>query len=331
MVSKKEKIAANVMLFMCAMFWGSSYAVRKMAVGHAQPLFFNGFRYMIGFFSVFVVYLFMLARKRGKGATDDAEKGAGLRTAQLPLSAEKQAVAPGIQPLLPLGRQIASGLLIGAVFSVGTNLQQFGLLTSDAGKCGFITALYIIIIPLASRLLFKTHISAKIWIGVCVALPGLFFISMGDSFDLVIGDAFFLIGAFFFAAQTMLVGHFVLRSDALLLSSMSLLSNGGLSLVLSLLFERGARVTGFSAMLGPAIYTGLFTVGVAAILQFMGQKKATPSVTAIIISFESVFGALFALILLQEYMSILQIVGCFMIFFAIIISQMESRPAPKQA
>ena len=301
-ISRREKLAANGMLLTAALLWGSSYAVRKMAVPYAEPLFFNGLRYFIGFLAVFTAYLIHSFARKG-GRTEGAPLG----------SAAYRSV----------GWQIAGGLLIGVVFSMGTNLQQIGLVTSDAGKCGFITALYIIIIPMISRLVLKKQIAVKIWIGAAVALPGLFFVSVGDSFDIVTGDALFLVAAFFFAAQTILVGHYVIRANALLLSSMSLLSNSALSLALSLLFESRIRSANLVMALGPAIYTGLFTVGAAAVLQFTAQKKATPSVAAIIMSFESVFGAVFAAILLNEHMTLPQIAGCVLIFFAIIISQLE--------
>ena len=291
------RFSANVMLLVTALLWGSSYALRKMALVHVGAFFFNAFRFVLGALISFAAYL--VQRAFGKG--DD----------------------PGSYG--PALWQLKGGVLTGLAFGLGANLQQFGLMTSDAGKCAFITALYIFIIPLISRIALKRTIPAKIWFGASIATVGLFFVSLGTSFTIVTGDVMFFTSAFFFAVQVILVGHFVTRSNPLFIVSASLLTGSVLSLVLALVFEEGNSLDGLVAAMFPAVYTGVLSIGVANILQFMAQRNASPPVAAIIMSFESVFGALFAALILHERMSGQQIMGCCLIFSAIIISQVERR------
>lgn len=293
----KGKIAVNLMLLATSLMYGTSYAYRKTALTHIGPFLFNACRFFLGFLGLFVFYLISERIKKNEGKADVGYK--------------------------PVKWQVQRASLLGLIFSVGVTIQQLGLITSSAGKCGFITTLYIFFTPIISWLILKKHISAKTWVGATIAVTGLFFISAGNNFGIVAGDVLFLLTAILFAIHIILIGRYVNNSNPILLVMVQMLICAVFSAILFLLFEGGNILAGFVVALWPILYTGLFSVAVGNVLQFTAQKRASPSITAIILSFESVFAAVFAAIIISERMNLLQITGCALIFSAIIISQVE--------
>ena len=306
-MNKKEKRITNGMLTLTSFLWGSAFAFRKLALTYLGVFFFNGLRFGVSFIVIFSAYLIIERIKK-------QQKNPTLNDTQL--------AEPELKPLM---WQIKSGILIGFFFGVGSTFQQFGLLLSDAGKGAFISALYIFFIPLINLLVLRKKVEPKIWLGVFVAIVGLFFISMGDNFNIILGDVLFLITAFFYAIQVILISQRVIYANPLFLVSMQLITCSVMSLVLALIFERGNTVEGVISALFPILYTGVLSLGVANLLQFIAQRKANPSVAGIIMSLESVFGAGFAAIILRERMNAPQITGCALIFLAIILSQIERK------
>jgi len=293
-MGKREKLAVNGMLFSAAMLWGSSYSYRKIALLFMGPFFFNAWRFFLGFIVLFFAYL----------VSDKVRKG------------------PAIG-LKPVKWQVQKGFLIGTAFSAAVTVQQLGLITSDVGKCGFISTLYIFFTPIISWLILKRRVPARIWVGVGVAAVGLFFISMGDNFVIVIGDVLYLISAVLYAVQIILIGNYITQSNPILLVSIQMFTCSVMNAVLAVIFESDSSLASLSAAIWPIVYTGVVTIAIGNLLQFIAQKKANPSVAAIILSMESVFAALFAAIIISERMNAPQIAGCCLIFSAIILSQIE--------
>ena len=296
-----SKLAATCMLLTTSLLWSSAFSFRKMALAHVGAFFFNGCRSFIGCLFVFSAYLISAyIKRRGMGSHD-------------------------LSDYKPLKWQLTGGFLMGLASGLGGNLQQLGLLTSDAGKCGFISAFYIFFTPLISRVILNKKIEANIWTGAVIAVVGLFFVSVGDSFEIVTGDILFLVAAVFFAAQVILIGYFTTYSNPYLFISMALFTSSALSMALSLAFEVRNGPDEILSVLFPILYTGMLATGVALTLQVIAQKKTSPSITAIIMSFESVFGAVFAAMILGERMNARQLFGCGLIFFASLIAQIERR------
>jgi drug/metabolite transporter (DMT)-like permease len=314
-----------------------------MALLHVGAFFFNGVRFLIAFAAVFTAYI-ITENRRKKIINTKKPNPTQHNTLQKNEVQHREAQYNAVQPntvihnevqheeprfqepyYKPVAWQMKVGILIGIFYSTGSNLQQIGLLSSDAGKCGFISALYILFIPFLSWIVLKKKIAAKIWLGAALAVIGLFLISAGSSFNIVTGDVMFFLAAIFYAIQIILIGHCVIYSSPLFLASMQLITCSAISMTLSVIFETGNTIEGLMAALLPVIYTGLLSLGLANLLQFVAQKKANPSVAGIIMSLESVFGAGFAAIILHERMNIPQISGCGLIFSAIIISQIERK------
>jgi len=299
---KREKIIVNSMLFSASLLYGSSYALRKLSLLYVGAFFFNAWRFASSFIVLLAAYLINERIQKNRVLPD-----------------------PEIA-LMPFRWQVRGGFFIGLALGLAVNIQQLGLITSNAGKCGFITALYIVVTPMISCFILKKRIPTRIWVGAGIAVIGLFFISMGSSFNIVIGDMLFLLTAVFGAIHIILIDVYVTRSNPLLLLTMQMITISTMSTVLSLIFEDGNTLEGLSNIIFPVLYTGVITIAIGNLLQFVAQKKASPSVTAIMISLESVFAALFAAIIISERMNAPQISGCALIFAAIIISQIEKKP-----
>ena len=290
----KEKIITSGMLVTAALLFGSSYSFRKMALLNVGAFFFNASRFAIAFVILFIAYLF-------------SEKKSDYK---------------------PVLWQFKGGMMIGLLFCLGVNIQQLGLITSGAGECGFITSLYILFTPIISWLVLKRKIGVNIWAAAVSAVTGLFLISAGNGFHIVTGDVLFLITAVFFAVQIIVIGHYITHSSPLFLVAMQMLVSSVISLALSLIFESGNTLESFITAIVPIIYTSVFTVSIGNLFQFVAQKKASPSVAAIILSLESVFAAIFGAFILHERMNLFQVAGCCLIFIAIILSQTGGkRPA----
>jgi drug/metabolite transporter (DMT)-like permease len=215
------------------------------------------------------------------------------------------------------------GIACGIVYALGSICQQWGLYFTTAGKTGFITTLYTIFVPLISWVFLKRKVKKQIWIGAVFAVAGLFFISAGNGFHLSVGDTIVFVGAVFFAIQILLTSHFVQYNSVLLLNVIQLAIAATISLIVSFLFEQGNSLKAIMGAADIILYSGVVCIGVAYLLQGLALKKAAPSIAAIILSFESVFGAVFGAIILKERMSGSQLFGCALIFTAIIVAQYE--------
>ena len=334
-MNRKDKLITNGMLIVTSFLWGSAFAFRKIALTYLGVFFFNGLRFGVSFIVIFSAYLIIeQMKKRSKNPTLNesqtikSSSTSGSQVAEKSGTENLQAQSELREPeLKPIMWQIKSGILIGLFFGIGSTFQQFGLLLSDAGKGAFISALYIFFIPLINLLVLRKKVEPKIWLGVFIAIVGLFFISMGDNFNIVLGDILFLATAFFYAIQIIIISRRVIYSNPLFLVSMQLITCAVMSMVLAVIFESDSTNTmeGVISALFPILYTGVLSLGVANLMQFIAQKKANPSVAGIIMSLESVFGAGFAAIILHERMNTPQITGCGLIFLAIILSQIEKR------
>jgi len=213
-------------------------------------------------------------------------------------------------------------LLAGSVLFIAASLQQVGLIYTTAGKAGFITSLYIVLVPILGIFLKqRTHFTT--WIGALTAVVGLYFLSINESLTIEFGDFLEIIGAFFWAAHIQLIDKFVKNVDALKLSSIQFAACSILSLIVALLFE-DISIIGLSSALVPILYGGIMSAGVAYTLQAVGQKYAKPSHAAIALSMESVFAAIGGALLLAERLPARGYAGCALMLLGMLIAQAEN-------
>lgn len=293
----KHRVYGTLILLLATVLWGSSYAVRKMAMSEIGPLMQNAARFFAAFcFMAIVLFCYRKWQKRKNPAGQEKE--------------------------IPVRVQIKYGAIIGLTFGLGTIFQQLGLMTVDAGKVGFVTSLYTVLVPVLSFLFFRQKIRKQVWMGMLLSLIGLFLITSGG---LGFGTGYFilLLGSVMFAMQIILIGRFIKDANPLILVTVQLVIGTIVNLALALIIREEFAFSMLSAAMLPILYTGIFSLGIANVCHFISQKMLPPSVAAIVCSFESVFGLVFGVILLGEHMTMPQLAGCLAILTAVIVSQME--------
>ncbi len=292
-----KTLKAEILLVLAAVIWGMAFVAQVKGMEHVGPFTFNAARFLIGGISLLPL-LYILPRFQRVSPSKPASGG------------------------LLLG-----GILAGLFLFAGASLQQVGLQYTSAGKAGFITGLYIVIVPIIA--LFWGHRALpKVWIGALLAVTGLYFLSIRGDFVLSYGDSLQLIGALFWAGHVLLLGWLSPRYNPIQLSVIQFLACGLISLVISLVFESTSPDTLLAAA-GPIAYGGIMSVGVAFTLQVVGQQWVPASHAAIIISLEAVFAAIGGWWLLNEHLDGQAIFGCGLMLFGMIVSQWPARRRAK--
>lgn len=204
--------------------------------------------------------------------------------------------------------------------TVATNLQQMGLETTTSGKAGFITALYIVIVPIAGIFLHKKAPRA-IWLSVALAVAGLYLLCVQESFSITEGDWYVLLCSFCFAGHILLIDHFTQKVDGVALSCVQFLVMAVLSAVLMLVMET-PNWAGLLDCIGPVLYVGIFSSGVGYTLQILAQKDSDPTVVSLLLSLESVFATIAGALILGDRMSGKEYLGCVLMLAAVVLAQL---------
>ena len=287
-----QLIKKNALLLLAAVIWGVAFVAQTVGMDYVGPFTFNAVRCFLGALVLLPAALF---------------------------SARKKAAAPGSRRTLWLG-----GLVCGTALAVASSLQQVGLLYTSAGKAGFITALYIVIVPLLGLLVFRRRVSFVLGISILLSVAGMYLLCLTGGLSLGTGDLLMLLCAFFFAVQILCVDYFSPRLNAVQLSCLQFFFCGIVTCILMFIFEKPNWESICAAYI-PLLYAGIFSCGVAYTLQILGQKGFNPTVASLILSLESVFSALAGWILLGEKLSPAELGGCALIFAAIILAQLPER------
>ncbi|MGN0290422.1 MAG: DMT family transporter, partial [Lachnospiraceae bacterium] len=212
-----------------------------------------------------------------------------------------------------------AGIICGIILFVATNAQQIGLQYTSAGKAGFITALYIVIVPIMG-LFLKKKCGWNVWVSVFIALAGFYLLSINEGFSLEKGDFYVLICALVFPFHIWVVNHYAPIVDGVRLSCLQFLVCGTLSVICMFLFETPKIDAIFSAW-APILYAGILSCAVAYTLQIIGQRDFNPTIASLLMSFESVFSVLAGWIILGEALSRREMIGCVLIFAGVILAQ----------
>lgn len=285
-------LRGSVVLLLAAFIWGTALVAQRVGMEHIEPFAFNAARFLIG---AAVLLPIMVARKRRKEKpSKDSVSGMGLASA---------------------------GGLCGLILFVTASLQQIGILYTSAGKAGFLTALYIVIVP-GFELFRVRRLPWQTGGGVIVAVIGMYLLCMQETLVCGKGDALVLLCAVSTAVHIVLIGRIAPRVDGVTLSCVQFAACGGLSLLVSVLFERPSW-NGLLMAWVPIMYTGVLSCGVAYTLQTLGQRSVPPVVASLILSFEAVFSVMAGWFLLEERLSAREGVGCALILAAIIFVQVQ--------
>jgi drug/metabolite transporter (DMT)-like permease len=290
------------LLLLTAAIWGFAFVAQRAGMEHIQPFTYNGVRFALG--SLSVLPLILLLRKRSR-------RNSGPVRSSRPLGGSKGATGSAGVWLY--------GLLCGSVLFAAASLQQVGIVYTTAGKAGFITGLYVVLVPL-SGLLWGQRAGWSRWVGAALALAGLYLLSVTRGITIARGDFLVLLSALFWTAHVQLIGWFSPKTDSLVLASIQF----AVCSVLSLVVAAGTEAVVLEAILRaaiPILYGGLCSVGIAYTLQVVIQKTAHPAHAAIILSLEGAFAVLGGWLILGETLSLRGLAGCALMLAGMIVSQ----------
>ena len=286
----------NILLVLTALIWGCAFVAQSVGMDYVGPFTFNMARFLIGAIVLLPVIWFM-NRQRKTGA----EKGAGQKTL------------------------IIGGICCGIALAVASTLQQWGILFTTVGKAGFITAMYIVIVPLLGIFIGK-KVRPLIIGCVAIAVVGFYFLCMTESLRLGLGDFLVLLCAIAFSIHILVIDHFSPKVDGVKMSAIQFLTAAIISAVPTLLWEQPVFTEILQAW-QPVLYAGVMSCGVAYTLQIIAQKNADPTVASLLLSLESVFSVLAGWVLLGQRLSLKELFGCVLIFCAIILAQLPEKKA----
>ena len=288
---RSNSLRADLLLLLTAFIWGFAFVAQRMGMEYVGPYLFNAARFALGCLPL------------------------------LPFVAQNVS-----GHLLPhLLRAAPGSLLAGLFLFAGSSLQQVGIVYTTAGKAGFITGLYVILVPILGLALGQQS-GRNTWLGALVATAGLYLLSVEPPFSIAYGDALVLIGALFWAGHVLIIGRFAQQIDWAALAFLQFLTCSLLSFGVALAVEPVAWQPLVDAA-WPVFYGGVLSVGVAYTLQVVAQRQAPASHAAIILSLETVFAALGGWWLLSEAMSLRGLAGCGLMFGGMLVSQLGGRRA----
>ncbi len=300
----------SFLLALTAFIWGTAFVAQSRGGDSVGPYTFNCIRSLIG--SCFLIVIISILDKIGL---------------------TKKPVDKKSQKTLLIG-----GICCGFALCIASNLQQMGIYYgSSVGKAGFLTACYIIIVPILG-LFFKKKCSLNVWIGVAVTVIGLYLLCIDGKFIIQLSDILLMLCAFFFAIHILVIDHFSPLVDGMRMSCIQFFVCGVLTFIPTFIFDMDHNIsgikqwaTGFSSFDAwiPILYAGVFSCGIAYTLQIIGQKGINPTIASLIMSLESVFSVLAGWIILKETLSIKELIGCALIFIAVILAQLPTKEKPR--
>lgn len=289
-----KNLKGSIILLITALIWGTSFVAQSEGMKHIQPFTYNAIRTLIGgIVLVPVILIFKTIAKR---------------------SSDYQKVDVKIT--------LIGGVFCGIALFVASSFQQVGIVYTTAGKSGFITALYVIIVPLIELLLGRKQ-GRKIWLCVIMAIAGFYLLCINGDFSINFGDALTLACAVFFAVHIIVIDRFLERgADGMVMACVQFFAAGLIMTVCMLLFETPRLdkiyIAGFSIL-----YAGVMSSSVAYTMQIIGQRYTAPTIATLIMSLESVFAVLSGWLILGEQLSLKELSGCCLVFAAVIISQVS--------
>ena len=288
----RKALRGSLLLLLGSMIWGAAFVAQRVGMDHLGPFSFNGIRMLLA--GVVMVPVAAWSERK------------------------KEPAAPSL-----VKEQRTAGLICGLMLFAAASLQQMGLVTTDAGKAGFITALYVVLVPVAAWLLFRKNPGRVIWLGVALAVFALYLLCMpAESFSLNGGDLLLLGCAACFTVQILCVDYYAPKVSGSRLARDEFLVTGVLSMLIAVLTEP-ITADGIRSAIIPILYAGIMSGALGYTLQIVGQRDTDPTVASLLMCLESVFAVITGAILLHEKMTVREAVGCVLMFSAVILAQLS--------
>lgn len=290
---RKKWYSGTLALLMASLIWGFGFVAQKMGMDYIEPFSFNGVRNIFGALVLLPFASFFLARDR---------------------ALEGENKTPIIKSIIP-------GVIIGIFLFIASNLQQVGLKYTTVGKAGFITAMYIVIVPLFGRFLGK-KIHKLMVVSLVIAVVGLYLLCINEGFSIGLGDGLVVLCAVAFAFQILSIDILGGKINSVVLSCTEFAVVGILSMIVAFIVETPTWESIWMAKWA-LVYAAVFSSGIAYTLQIVGQKRVTPTVASLLMSLESVFSVLGGALIMNEKMTVKEGVGCVLVFAAVLLSQLS--------
>ena len=298
----RKQIQSNLMLVLVALIWGTAFVFQAMGGDSMSAYAFNALRSLAAGIALLPLIAFNNAKQKKSGRAAEA---------------------------YPKDRRtlIVGGIVVGAALAVASALQQLGIGFTTVGKAGFITAMYIVFVPVFG-IFQRRRLPVTVWISVALGVVGLYFLSMNGSFTLQKGDALILCCAFGYTAHILLIDHFSPKVDGIKMSCIQFFVCAALSAVFMLIDGSVPTWQAIGEAIIPILYTGVMSSGVGYTLQILAQKGSNPTVVTILLSLESVFAVIAGAIILHQSMTPREYLGCVLMFLAVVLAQI---PLPAKA
>ena len=299
---KTQGFLGILSLFVAAFIWGTAFVAQDSGMNYIEPFTFQAVRSFIGgLFLLIVICIRDSFKKQNAEHTKTSNEN-------------KKATYIG-------------GVCCGIVLTVAACFQQFGIKYSTVGKAGFITALYVIFVPLC-HLFSGKKVRPIVFVSAFLATVGLYLLCMVESFSLSFGDTLLLICAFSYTAHILVIDKFSPNADCIKLSCVQFFIAGLLATILMFIFEK-PNIEAILNATFPLLYTGVLSSGIAYTLQIIGQKHTEPAVASLMMSLESVFAVLAGAVVLAQIPTIYESAGCLILFLAIVIAQIPPKKKEK--
>lgn len=307
-----KRMRGNVLLLLAAFIWGLSFVAQSEGMKYIGPFAFIGIRSMLAGISLAVFLAVRAAVTSGKKVRKEKQTEEGTNG----LAGKK---------MLAFG-----GVSCGIVLFAATMLQQIGILhTNEPGKAGFITALYLILVPLVG-IFFRKKIGVKVWIAVVLAVCGMYLLCITEGFRIATGDLYLLGCAFVFTIHILVIDYFSPKIDGVAMSCIQFLVCGAFGMTGMFLTETVELTHVLEAWL-PLVFSGVFSGGVAYTLQIVAQKDTEPAIASLLMSLESVFAVFGEWLVLGQFLSAREFGGCALMFVGIILTQLPDNVLKKRS
>ena len=286
----KSEVIGIIELLICTAIWGLAFVAQKKASENITPLYLNGIRFLIAGILLIPIVIYVIKKKNAT--------------------------------TLSIGKTILVGFLTGLFLGIASNIQQFGIERTTAGKAGFLTAMYIVLVPVFTFIVFKKKLTIMQIIGIVIAVVGLGLISLKKDFTINVGDLLCMLGAVFFTIEIMIVDYYSKKIDPFLLSMICFLTVGVLSLTFALPFE--TKTFSFEKLgnaIVPLLFLAIGSSCIAYTLQNLGQKRIDGTPASLLLSLESVFALGFGILILNDRLNINEWIGCVLLLAGVFIVQ----------
>lgn len=317
-MTESRKMLGNMLLLLTAVIWGTAFVFQRVGMDSIEPVTFNAARMWlaaaaIGLVAVFTAEKSLQDDTLNTGFTTDSTLDTALADRQDKRQDRRK-------------NTIIGGICCGSFLTAASLFQQMGVVYTTAGKAGFITAMYMLLVPISNFVFFKKKNTWLVWTGVLIGVIGMYLLCIKDGFSLTYGDSLVCICALLFSGHILCCDHFVQLGNPIQISAIQFLTTAVISSIIAWIVEAPSPEKILSAAI-PILYCGIVSGGIGYTLQMVAQKYTDPTIASLLMSLESVFAVIAGAILLGERMTSRELAGCIVMFAAIVLVQI---PLPER-